>query len=196
LRAFRAEFPRVGVCLFEMERAEQLVALREGRIHLGLFPCLGEPLEPSLDALLVWSCPMVAVLPPGHFLTKKDKVRTRSLDIQALAGETLIVLSSEGSPGYMERLEHICATADFHPAFVRPVDGSENVLGMVAAGYGVAILPEVLVAALHPSCMTKPLRAPVAPLELKLLWRREAPTGVIENFLAVAKLRAQKATSP
>lgn len=187
LRAFRAEFPRVEVCLFEMERAEQLAALREGRIHLGLFPCLGERLEPGLEALVVWSCPMVAALPAGHALSKKSKARAASLDIHALAQETLIVFSSEGSPGYMERLEHICAVADFHPASVRSVDGSENVLGMVAAGYGVAILPQVLVAASDSSYVTKPLRAPVAPLELKLLWRRDSSTGAVENFLAVAK---------
>ncbi len=187
LRAFRAEFPQVEVCLSEMERTEQLAALREGRIHLGLFPCLGAPLERGLESMTVWSCPMVAVLPTGHALTGKSQGRGKSIDIRLLAGDALIVPSSEGSPGYGERLEQIFVAAGFHPASVRAVDGAENVLSMVAAGYGVAILPEVLVAGSNPACITKPLRAPVESLELKLLWRRQATTDAMKNFLTVAR---------
>ena len=187
LRAFRAEFPQVEVGLFEMERTEQLAALREGRIHLALFPCLGAPLEPGLESLTVWSCPMVAVLPAGHALAKKNKAHGKGMDIQALTGEVLVIPSPEGSPGYVERLDQLRAVANFHPGSVRPVDGADNVLGMVAAGYGVAVLPEILVAASIPLCVTKRLRAPVAPLELKLLWRREILTEATRSFLAVAR---------
>ncbi len=184
LRAFRARFPKIEVCLFEMGRTEQLAALREGRIHLGIFPSLGAPLEPGLDSLAVWSCPMVAVLPAGHALAKKSP-RSKGMDIRALSGEVLIILSPEGSLGYTERLDQIRVASGFHPASVRPVDGADNVLGMVAAGYGVAVLPKVLVTDSALLCVTKPLRAPVAPLELKLLWRREALTEAMRSFLAV-----------
>ncbi len=175
------------VCLFEMERAEQLAALRERRIHLGVFPCLGALLEPELDAQTVWSCPMVAVLPAGHTLAGKGRAHHQGIDIRSLMGEVLVIPSPEVSPGYVERLDQICRAAGFRPASLRPVDGADNVLGMVAAGYGVAILPQILVAASTPLCVTKPLRAPVAPLELKLLWRRENVTGAMRSFVAVAK---------
>ena len=169
-----------------MERSEQLSALREGRIHLVIFPCLGAPLAPGLESRIVWTCPMVAVLPVGHALAKKNKARGASMDIRALAGEVLVIPSPEGSPGYVERLEQLRAATDFHPASVRAVDGADNVLGMVAAGYGVAILPEILVGAANPLWVTKLLRAPVAPLTLKLLWRREILNGAMQSFLVVA----------
>ncbi len=187
LRAFRAEFPQVEVCLSEMERTEQLAALREGRIHLGLFPCLGAPLERGLESMTVWSCPMVAVLPTGHALTGKSQGRGKKMDIRLLAGDALIVPSPEGSPGYGERLDQIFTTAGFRPASVRAVDGAENVLSMVAAGYGVAILPEVLVAGSNLAYIARPLRAPVESFELKLLWRQQAATDAMKNFLTVAR---------
>ena len=130
---------------------------------------------------------MVFVLPAGHSLAGKGRARHQKMDIQALAGEVLVIPSPEVSPGYVERLEQICRAAGFRPAALRPVDGAENVLGMVAAGYGVAILPQILVAASRPLCVTRPLRAPVAALELKLLWRRESRTEAMRSFLAVAK---------
>ena len=187
LRAFRAEFPEVEVSLFELERAEQLAALREGRIHVGIFPCLGDALEPGLGSQPVWSCPMLAVLPATHPLAKYPKTGGRSLDIHALASEVLVIVSPEGSPGYIEQLNRICEAANFRPASLRPVDGADNVLGMVAAGYGVAILPEVLVGAASPMYVTRQLRAPVPPLELKLIWLQGTATSSLQNFVAVAR---------
>ncbi len=187
LRAFRAEFPEVEVRLFELERAEQLAALREGRIHAGIFPCLGAALEPGLESQIVWTCPMLAVLPAGHPLAKRPKIGGHRLDIRALAGEVLVIPSPEGAPGYLERLNRICEAANFRPASLRPVDGADNVLGMVAAGYGVAILPEVLVGDASPMCVTRPLRAPVPPLELKLIWLQATATASLQNFVVVAR---------
>ncbi len=192
LLAFRAEFPEVEVSLFELERAEQLAALHEGRIHAGIFPCLGAPLEPGLESHTVWTCPMLAVLPAGHPLVKHPKTGGRSLDIRALADEVLMIPSPEGAPGYIERLNRICDTANFRPASLRPVDGADNVLGMVAAGYGVAILPEVLVGAASPMCVTRRLRAPVPPLELKLIWLQATVTASLQKFVAVARRCAER----
>ena len=36
LRAFREDFPEVEIFLVEMDRVEQLAALRDRRIHLGI----------------------------------------------------------------------------------------------------------------------------------------------------------------
>jgi DNA-binding transcriptional LysR family regulator len=64
---------------------------------------------------------------------------------------------------------------------------------MVAAGYGVAILPEVAVTSFVHACQTRQLRAPVPPFRLKLLWLRDAQSPLLQNFLAVAKQWINKA---
>jgi DNA-binding transcriptional LysR family regulator len=66
---------------------------------------------------------------------------------------------------------------------------------MVAGGYGVAILPEVLVTAANSGYKFRPLRAPVPPFALKLLWLRKAPSLVLQNFLAVARTSEAAPTS-
>jgi DNA-binding transcriptional LysR family regulator len=45
LRAFREHSPQVEVSLLEMNRPMQLEALLDGRIHVGIFPGLGAPLD-------------------------------------------------------------------------------------------------------------------------------------------------------
>lgn len=187
LRAFRKAFPQAEVHLFEMERAEQLQALREGRVQVTVFPYLGGALEPGLAAQTVLRCPMLAVLSDEHPAAKGRSADRRGLDIQALVKDVLVIPSPEHSPGYLERLQQISALTGFRPASLLPVEGgADNVLRMVAAGCGSAILPAVAVRTPVAMCVTRRLLAPVPRFELKLLWREQTRTDTLQQFLAVA----------
>ena len=142
LQAFRARNPQVKVFLLEMGRTEQLAALHEGRIHVGIYPDLFTPQDRQFQSQALFACPMVVVLPPRHPLAGKEHAQDE-LDIHELTEETVLIPAPEYSPGYQERLEHTCTAAHFTPAAMHPVEGVPNLLGMVAAGYGVALLPEM-----------------------------------------------------
>ena len=184
LLACREQFPQMEVALLEMNRPMQLAALREGRIHAGIFPDIGVPLDRQFQSMSIFSCPMVAVLPIEHPLAKEGK---GSISVNRLTGLNLLIASQESAPGYIERLNVLCAAANFTPTTTQPVEGTANVLGMVAAGYGVAILPEVAVTSFANTCQMRPLRAPVPPFHLKLLWLRNEQSPLLQNFLTVAK---------
>jgi DNA-binding transcriptional LysR family regulator len=189
LPAYRAQFPHVEVSLFEMNRPMQLTALREGRIHAGIFPDLGAPLDRRFQSMPLYTCPMVAVLPVEHVLAKESK---DLISIDRLAGLNLLIASPETAPGYVERLNILCEATDFTPTTTQPVEGTANLLSMVAAGYGVAILPEVAVTSFVHTCQTRRLRAPVPPFRLKLLWLRDATSPLLQDFLVVAKRLTRK----
>ena len=184
LSEFRRQSPDVEVSVVEMTRGEQLAALRDGRIHLGIYPDLGASLDRRFQSQPLFSCPMVVVLPADHDLAKDV---TTEIDVKALVGMTLVTPSPKDSPGYFERLNQLCAFAHFTPATLFPVPGFENVLGMVAAGYGVTIMPEVVVGSPSPAWRTRRLCAPVPTMELKLLWLRASSSLVLQNFLSVVR---------
>ena len=184
LPAYREQFPQVGVSLFEMNRPMQLEALLDGRIHVGIFPDLGAPLDRRFQSMPVYTCPMVTVLPVEHPLAKEVKP---SISVHRLAGLNLLIASPETAPGYVERLNVLCEATNFTPTATQPVEGTANLLSMVAAGYGVAILPEVAVTSFVHTCQTRRLRAPVPPFRLKLVWLRNAQSPLLQNFLEVAK---------
>lgn len=186
LEAFRTRHPEVEVFLVEMERPEQLAALREGRIHVGIYPDLSDPLERQFQSQWLFTCPMVAVLPPKHPQANTGQEK-QALDIHTLAPDTILIPSPDYSPGYGERLERTCTAAGFAPAATHPVEGLPNLLAMVAAGYGVALLPEVLVHAQASACRVRRLGAPVPSFRLNLLWLRQASSEVLRSFLAVAQ---------
>ena len=191
LDAFRARHPAVEVFLVELERTEQVVALREGRIHVGIYPDLSTPRDRQFQSRELFACPMVAVLPPNHPHAGAGH-RKGSLDIHTLSKETVLIPASDHSPGYQERLEHTCAAARFTPADTHPVEGVPNLLGMVTAGYGVALLPEVLVLGQVPARQVRRLSAPVLPFRLNLLWLRHSTSRVLHDFLAVVQEDARK----
>jgi DNA-binding transcriptional LysR family regulator len=158
LQAFRKKYPQVEISLLEMSREEQIESLREQRIHLGIFPDLGAPLDTKFDSKILYSCPMVAVLSAAHDAEAK---REGGLHIRELAGKTVLIPASEDAPGYLERFNQLCKVANFKPTAVRPVGGLENIMGMISAGYGVSIFPEVAVNPVDSSCRMRPLRSPV-----------------------------------
>ncbi len=125
---------------------------------------------------------MVAVIPTGHRLARDRG----DIDIHALAGETILIPSTEAS-GYIDRFEQLCAAANFTPAATHRAIGVDNIISMVGANYGVAILPEILFGGSNRACITRRLCAPVPPLRLKLLWLRKTASVVLQNFLAVAE---------
>jgi DNA-binding transcriptional LysR family regulator len=183
LEAFHEKFPCIKVSLVEMTRPKQLAALREKRIHLAIFPDLGAPLDNRFKSLQIFSCRMVAVLPPRHQLATESG----DLHVVALAAETLLIPTSAEAPGYIERLNQLSTATGFTPTATQEVIGVENRLGMVAAGYGVTILPEVVVSATDPTYKLRRLRAPVPLFRLKLLWLKQPPSVALQNFVAVAK---------
>ena len=172
-----------------MNRPKQLTALREGRIHAGIFPDLGAPLDREFQSMPLYTCPMVAVLPVEHPLAKEVEP---SISVHRLAGLNLLIASPETAPGYVERLNVLCEATNFTPTTTQTVEGTANLLGMVAAGYGVAILPEVAVTSFVHTCQTRRLRAPVPPFRLKLLWLRDATSPLLQDFLVVAKRLTSK----
>ena len=189
LRSFREQFPQVRVSLIELKRSEALSALLQGRIHFALFPDLGSALEPQFQSLTLLSCPMVVVLPSRHRLARAHR---EDLAIADLADETLLIPSAHRSPGYFDRLNELCTLTGFTPANTEPAEGFQNLLGMVFAGYGVAILPAAAVTPASPGCVNRRLRSPVPTFQLNLFWMRKDPSLVIQKFVALAKREAKR----
>ncbi len=73
-----------------MDRAEQLAALHDRRIHLGIAPDLGTSLDRRFESRQLVTCPMVAVLPAGHgFGDAAPEIGVEALSNQILLSPSL-----------------------------------------------------------------------------------------------------------
>ncbi|HEY3478456.1 MAG TPA: LysR substrate-binding domain-containing protein, partial [Streptomyces sp.] len=101
---------------------------------------LPTPAEESWDDLVVrplLSDRLVGVVPDGHRLAG----RTGAAEIAELAGEEWIA----GCPRCRRHLVEVCERAGFTPRIDFATDDYPAVVGLVAAGLGVAVLPELAV---------------------------------------------------
>jgi LysR substrate binding domain len=106
--------------------------------------------------------------------------------VRSLAGEALLHQPSEHAPCYTRRLPKICERDGVTPRALHAVDGLENLLAMVAAGYGIVILPDVFGDTPRAAFRGKRLRLPMPPYQLCAVWLRGTKYPVLKNFLKIA----------
>lgn len=182
LRTFRAAYSGVELRLQSMTTKEQLAALAERRLDLGL---LRLPVE---DTRLSWRVvarePLVAVLPKTHALAAEARV-----PLAGLARDSFILYPRADSPAIRDTIISLCHRAGFSPAIVQESGEMQTILGLVAGGIGVALViaPEGYRGT--GEVVFKPLLEEQTPTwEMALAWRHDVEMlPVVRAFLAVSE---------
>jgi DNA-binding transcriptional LysR family regulator len=162
LRAFRARFPDVDVGLRELPPAAQIEALKVGQIDVGFVR--GPVDDAALASEIARRETFVLALPLDHPLVKK-----KSIALSSLALEPFVFFPRERGPAFFDQLVALCREAGFDPRIAHeapPLD----VLSLVAAGFGVSIVPSSVRESRRADVVLRPLiGAPVS--ELFIAWR-------------------------
>jgi DNA-binding transcriptional LysR family regulator len=183
LRAFRERFPAVTVAFAELTTAEQVERLRTGTLDVGfLRPPLPDPGARELELITVAREELVAVLPPGHRLAGRSAVR-----LSALRDDPFVRNPRRLGAGLHETVTARCRAVGFEPRVAQEAVDMDTVVGLVAAGYGVAVVP-ASVAGREPRDVTFARLVPAGPpIELALAVPDRPPSPVAERFVALAR---------
>src|ERR1700738_1471773 len=171
LASFHQSFPTVSVNLFDLSCGEQFRALEDGKLDLG-FVGLHEPIaRRGLEFRQIASYNTVAALPKDNPLAGKATV-----ELKALASMFFIGMSEASYPGYREWLTKTCRRAAFTPKVLQDVDLERTMIHAVAAGLGVALVPEQLKKLEHENVVFRPVN-PHAGTDGCVAWRSEKPAA-------------------
>ncbi|MET8634997.1 LysR family transcriptional regulator [Streptomyces sp. NPDC004096] len=145
LAALRAAHPGTRVFLEEAEPPESVETLRAGDCDIALaFRYEGAADAEEWDDLVVRPLlvdRLVGLVPEGHRLA-----RAESVAIGELAGEPWIA----GCPRCRGQLVQACESAGFTPRIDFATDDYPAVVGLVGAGLGVAVLPQLAIESVRP----------------------------------------------
>jgi DNA-binding transcriptional LysR family regulator len=148
LAALRAAHPGTRVSLEEAEPPRSVELLREGDCDVALaFRYEGAAGAEEWDDLVVrplLTDRLVALVPEGHRLAHTEP--TGSVAIGELAREPWIA----GCPRCRGQLVEVCEGAGFTPRIDFATDDYPAVVGLVGAGLGVAVLPQLAVESVRP----------------------------------------------
>lgn len=174
LRDYRAAYPHVRFTLIQGSRRDMLDKLTAGELDLALVAPVPAD-DPSLEFVLLAEQEIFLAVPESHRLAGR-----RSARIDELADEAFIMLE----PGYGLRqiTDDLCAAAGFEPKIVFEGQESETVRGLVAAEFGVALLPRF-----EPRAPAGVAEIPLVPRvarSIGLTWRKNEPlTPAVQQFL-------------
>jgi DNA-binding transcriptional LysR family regulator len=135
---FRRRLPQVELSVSMVDPAGVLPLLRAAEVDLAL--CNDESFLalPDVDGLLLFEEPMLVALPRQHRLASRRRVR-----LTELADERWMLGTAHACPD-AGRFLRACHAAGFDPDIAFHNDDYTAVLGFVAAGVGVAPVPEMV----------------------------------------------------
>ena len=168
IATFRAAHPEVELTLAEGEPEEIAPRLRAGEFDLALLFEFEEPeaLE-GLERVELLADPMYLALPGAHPLARKSGLR-----LADLRGEAWIQTSRESSCA--RHVVRCCHGAGFEPNVSFESDDYQTVQGLVAAGVGVALIPELALSGVREDIAIREL-SPSPPIRQVIA---AAPTDV------------------
>jgi DNA-binding transcriptional LysR family regulator len=187
IATFRASYPDVEVTLVEGEPEEIAPRLRAAELDLALlFEFAGQStLEGELTRVELLSDPMYLALPREHTLAAREQIR-----LQDMAGDAWVQTSRE-SP-CARHVVRSCHSAGFEPNVSFESDDYQTVQGLVAAGVGVALIPELALSVVREDIVIRslspapPARTVIAasPESARLVPAAPAMLGVLESVAA------------
>ena len=181
ITAFNRIHPQVQFDYFHGLPAEQLKALRAGRLDLA-FLYLPAPLD-GLEHQVIWRMPFKIVLPQHHPLSRRP-----ALELGDLRSEDFVFFTRESRPEFYDEFFRLCANAGFRPRVVKEVGGyPTNMLGLISVGLGVSVLPHFEKIERISGIVWRTLSKPRLWWDWALVWRRQGASRVVEQFVATAE---------
>lgn len=202
LKAFASRYPDIDVELLELTGDEQVRLLDEGALDVGIL------IPADRDARLEWMPlyrePLVAVLPRSSPLAK----RAGAVGVKALRREPFVLFPRPLSPRLYDEIIGYLNRAGFSPRVGQEARQMQTIIGLVAGGLGVSIVPACMQNLRRRDVVYKKLTPKAPEVSTLLAWRTRSPgsagnasksgrqTGdvssasssrVVDSFLAVCR---------
>ena len=188
---FRQRFPEVEVVLKELvsPTPEQHVVSAELDVALLIWEGQQQPF-PELASELLCTEPAMVALPKAHPLSRRTAVPLREL-----AGEPWVMYGRRQKPHTYDQAIALCQRTGFSPTIVQEAATEQAVLGLVAAGVGVALVAGCL-REVHANTVTyRRLIEPEVQVQFVMAWRREQSSPQVQALLEIAREVARERDS-
>lgn len=179
VRGFQQQFPDVDIILQEMPTPTQIDALHNKEIDIGFVrPPIFDPLL-SLKSVFQESC--IAVVPNSHPFSERT-----SISIEELRNEQFILVEREIWPNWYDDIILKCHNAGFCPNIRQGVKEIQTVIGLVASGLGISIVPKST-SDFHKRDVSYINIEKEAPrVEISLAWRADDHSTLVNHFITTA----------
>jgi DNA-binding transcriptional LysR family regulator len=163
----------------EQAPALQIAALLNRTTNISLNRSI--PTEHMLHSELAWSEEVVVAMQKTHPLARRKRIT-----LADLASEDQIVLQPESSE-FARYIQKCCVDAGFLPRVSQQVIDAQSVPSLIAAGFGVALVPQSIARFTTDEIVFRPIRPSPPSADVFLVFRKDETSMVVHNFIKLAR---------
>ncbi|PIT05185.1 LysR family transcriptional regulator [Bradyrhizobium nitroreducens] len=178
LAAYRQVAPLVKMTVHEQAPALQIAALLGRTTNICLIR--GDPAERDLVSKLAWREEVVVAMPRTHRLARRKRVA-----LGDLASEEHVVLDPDSSD-FARYVQTCCVDAGFLPKVSQQVVDAQSIPSLIAAGFGVALVPQSIARFTTADIVFRPIRPSPPTADVFLVFREDETSMVVHNFVKLA----------
>ncbi len=179
LQRFREAFPEIALTLQELTTNVQLQQLEDNRLDIGF---VRPPLESARASMLsqqqILKESFMVAVSEAHPLAQQERIA-----IAALSEESFIIFPRLRAPGMYDQIISLCQQGNFSPRVVQEAVQMQTIVSLVAAGIGVALVPQSLHNLQRAGVVYRPLIEPTPQATIALVWRTNDPSATVQKFL-------------
>jgi len=182
IHAFRQRFPEVHLKLMGMSTRDHLAALVARKMDLAFIRSPFAPIPPDVATINIMTDRLMLLLRAEHPLASLPTV-----PVAALAREPFVMFERDAGTGIWDQIVAICAEHGFSPTVAQEAREAPTLIGLVAAGLGVTILPDSLRRIQVEGVVYRPLDSPQAASTVQLAHRRDERAGAVRAFIRLVE---------
>ncbi|MBR0822696.1 LysR family transcriptional regulator [Bradyrhizobium liaoningense] len=188
---FRTKHADVDLVLQEMPTYQQVDAILDGRLDLGFVRPL-QPKPASIQSIEIARERLMAVMRLDHPLASRQD----DLTLADLAPEPMVLYAKSIGSGLYQKIVDLCRDAGFTPNVVQEANATPTMMGLVAAGMGISVLPESLMRLSLDGLKFLPLRDPKAQTAVWLAKRWDDRSSLVRHLFQQASRLKPKTSAP
>ena len=182
LRSLQAALPGVQVMIHDLSTEEMLAGLQARELDIAI---TAQPSKARLRGLHfepIARYRLALAVPPNH-----PFARLRAVKLVRLAKEPVLAYDYAAYPEYLDDLKRFFSSGGPKPSIVEEHDSVSSLITAIAAGRGVALVPETIVYMSGTRLCLVPTQPAPAPVVVGTVCRAGKPSAIVTEFIAGAK---------
>lgn len=180
IASFRQAYPNVVISLEDMSSSMQAEELLHDRLQLAF---MRMPVSAPLQGNVLHTESLVLAVMHDDQSSIEEKIQA-SQNYQILSEYPFLSLTPESGPGLNQQISHFFTAHKILPTTIQEARDIQTLLALVAAGIGVAIVPESAIHIAPEEITMIPLSGPYSAWDVGLVWNSACQNPIRDLFIA------------
>lgn len=176
LERLQAQFPKVNVAVTDMGSRDQIRAVFQEKIDIGIIH--EQPHIEELAALPIFTEPFSLAIPSGHAFAARTDIPLGEMRDQAF-----VTFSREYAPALFDSFIAACGEAGFSPKIAHTARHALTIFQMVSLGLGSAFVPSSFARSAVPGVVYRKLDQVQQRVRICAIWNPKNPSDVVANVI-------------